>query len=378
MRVLHLHRKLPPYKYMLDLSLELAQRPEVDLRLYTPTASGLSGSVKGIKTGSLQGSTRGPAARLKSGLRNRYYRQIKRTDLLPFEHDLVRQSFDIVHIQRYFLTKLFDRHLEQLGKRIKFVLTMRGNDTYLTPWLSDYWRNFYRNRHACISAFQTVSEHQADYLAEHWGVPREKIRPIYPNVDTSKFTFRGERTPSTDPVKICSVFRLCWEKSLTTNLRAVALLKESGRNVKYTIYGKGEQEGELHYMADRLGLSEDVDFKGYINSEDLPAALAEHDIYLQLSASESFGATVTEAQAIGLPAVVSDTGGLPETVEDGRTGRVIPFFEPEKAAEAIAALIDDPEQYKTYSKAAAERISRKFSIAAEAEATLEMYKRILT
>ncbi len=123
------------------------------------------------------------------------------------------------------------------------------------------------------------------------------------------------------------------------------------------IAGSGHHESYLKNLAQQLGISDSVDFKGQLLKEEIPAFLSNLDILINLSQSESFGVVVLEAAACEVPAIVSDTGGLREVVKQNETGIRVPTKNIEAAAEAMVLLANDLEMRLSMGQAA-----RKFTL----------------
>lgn len=114
-----------------------------------------------------------------------------------------------------------------------------------------------------------------------------------------------------------------------------------GIRLKLKIIGDGFWYRNLVKLTTELGLSEDVEFKGYIPNHEVPHELHQMDIFMALSRSESFGVSVVEASACGLPVIVTNVGGLPEVVQKDDTGFIVERDNPEDAARAIVKLATD-------------------------------------
>ncbi|SCW39326.1 Glycosyltransferase involved in cell wall bisynthesis [Sphingobium faniae] len=140
--------------------------------------------------------------------------------------------------------------------------------------------------------------------------------------------------------------------------------------------GSGRQSYEL--LAERLGIGERVAFLGPVRHEDVPAALHGFDIYAALSRddSESFGVAIIEASACALPVVVSDAGGLPEVVEQGVTGFVIPRDDPAALAERLCELAADPALRAQLGQAGRARVARLYEWSDSVDAMLGIYERV--
>ena len=128
--------------------------------------------------------------------------------------------------------------------------------------------------------------------------------------------------------------------------------------LKLLIVGGGSLETELKNLAKELGIWNKTIFTGKVPFEEVPVYhnMLSVSVSVSVSESESFGVAVVEAMACGKPVVVSNVGGLPEVVEDGKTGFVVPPKNPEKTAEAIERLVLDKDLRKNMGQAARDRV----------------------
>jgi D-inositol-3-phosphate glycosyltransferase len=120
----------------------------------------------------------------------------------------------------------------------------------------------------------------------------------------------------------------------------------------------GSERGRLERHAVRRGLRDRVRFLGAIPHERLGDYYALADVCVVPSRTESFGLVALEAQALGTPVVAASVGGLREIVEDGVTGVLVEGRDPERYAEAIASVLEDPELRRSMSIEARLRAGR--------------------
>ncbi|OIO00182.1 MAG: hypothetical protein AUJ51_10860 [Elusimicrobia bacterium CG1_02_56_21] len=146
-----------------------------------------------------------------------------------------------------------------------------------------------------------------------------------------------------DETAIGTVARLEPVKGIEYFIRAAALLKKSlpARKLRFVIIGGGEEETKLRNLAASLGVRDKVMFLGF--RSDATALMAALDIYVQPSLNEAMGRAPLEAQALGLPAVVSRVCGLPAIIKEGETGFTFTPGNPEALASALEKLILDPD-----------------------------------
>lgn len=286
------------------------------------------------------------------------------------------EQVDIVHLQHSFLfSKVKGLLALPKNERPKIIITLRGGDTYVKPWLSKKWQDFYKVDGDKVDGFITMSQHQKQYLHEKWGVSLNKIHVISISFGNPK-TVKAKH-PNTEIIKIVSVFRMCWEKNIDGNLRTIKQLKEKGCVVQYDMYGDGPDSGQVMYLIDKYNLSSCVTYHGKIENSKLKEKLSGYDFFLQLSHSEALPTSVIEAQAVGLPAIVSNSDGLPEAILDDESGICVAPHDAENAANAIEMLWNDKKKYTLFSEAAINNSHSKFTNQKEAQLLCKLYQEII-
>jgi glycosyltransferase involved in cell wall biosynthesis len=117
-----------------------------------------------------------------------------------------------------------------------------------------------------------------------------------------------------------------------------------------------------------------VRFVGFVANHDLPQHYRRAQLACLPSLTETFGMPLVEAMACGIPTVASAAGGIPEIVEHGITGALVPVFDVDALAHAITSLMSDPEKRRRMGDAARERAKALFSWEAVASALVEIYR----
>lgn len=175
------------------------------------------------------------------------------------------------------------------------------------------------------------------------------------------------------PVRVVSVGRLAAPKDFRTLLEAVASL-ERGR-IRLTVLGDGPLRSELEGDVRRLGLDGAVELPGEV--DDVRARLAAFDVFALSSRSEGLPISLLEASAAGLPVVASRVGGVPEVVDDGVSGFLVPAGDAGALAERLDALCDDVELRARLGRAGRERVAREFSLERSRDRHVELYRGLL-
>ena len=172
--------------------------------------------------------------------------------------------------------------------------------------------------------------------------PRAKAITVVPyGIDLSRFRPPARNGATPDDVVIGSVARLSREKGLDVLLAALAQLIERGAPVRLVLAGDGPERARLERLARKLGIASRVDFRGEVPHDQVPAVLAELDVFALPSRAEGFGVAALEAAAMELPVVASNVHGLPDVVDDGRSGLLVPPNDAEALAAAMERLIAD-------------------------------------
>ena len=222
------------------------------------------------------------------------------------------------------------------------------------PWLSA----------DCIVA---VSGFVRERLLRVNGTPPSRTHRIYNGIDLGRFgtmdrgaLHRALGLPPERPVVFCSG-RVQPYKGMQTVLEAAFLLRAKGAGaVDFAFAGDGPYLDALRARAGELGL-DNVHFLG--RRTDVPALLAGATVAVVPSLwEEAFGLAVVEAMAAGVPLVASRTGGIPELVDDGRTGLLVPPGDARALADALRLLLDHPSLRATLSMHGQIAARRRFSL----------------
>lgn len=232
------------------------------------------------------------------------------------------------------------------------------------------WERFRRDyvRLACAGArLLPVCEFFRRRLLEE-GCPPESVIVHRFAVDLTRFAFRRPR-PVSDPPRLFSVARLVEKKGLDTALLALARLRDRGVTLRYRIAGEGPEREKLQALSRRLGLERQVEFLGAVPNEVVARELAAADVFTLPSQTAADGdmegipVSLMEAMATGVPVVSTYHSGIPELIEDGVSG----FLVPERDAEALAdrllrCLEASDDEREALRRAARKRVEEQFDL----------------
>lgn len=232
-----------------------------------------------------------------------------------------------------------------------WMLSVWGSDVYEVPNKSPLHRLWIRKNIEGADLVASTSHCMAEQTL--------KIAPSLSNIEITPFgvdtnifaqtEIEKTTSASTPSLIIGTVKTLAHKYGIDTLIEAYAKLrnnlKTSHPNIleqlSLRIVGDGPDKNALEKLTLELGVSDTVSFVGRVPYHQVPDELKNLDIYVALSRldSESFGVAVIEASAAGRPCIVSNVGGLPEVVDDGKTGFIVPREDSDSAAMALEKLV---------------------------------------
>lgn len=215
-----------------------------------------------------------------------------------------------------------------------------------------------------------LNEEVRSSICREYALPASAVPVVGNGIDLDAFRGPQRRGPRGAGARLLCVARLAPAKNHALLLRTVARLRESGRDVSLTLVGDGPLRGALEERARELGISQRVRFAG--RRTDTPAFYRDCDLFVLLSDYEGMPMSIIEAMASGLPVVATRAGGVAELVDDGVNGALVEA-DAAAAAEAIAAICDDPALYARLS-AGAVKTSSRYSAEAMMEKYVDLYR----
>jgi colanic acid/amylovoran biosynthesis glycosyltransferase len=215
--------------------------------------------------------------------------------------------------------------------------------------------------------FLAVSGHWQQRL-EALGCPPDRTAVHRMGVDCSRFGFRPRGLDPGGAMRVVSVARLVEKKGIDCGLRAVARALCRHPGIEYTIIGDGPLRGRLTAQAAELGLSRHVRFLGWMDRERIAAELARMHVFLAPSRTavdgdaEGVPVALIEAMACGMPVVSTRHSGIPELVEDGVSGLLVPEGDVEALADGLSRLASSPAAWPDIGRAGRAKVAAEFDI----------------
>lgn len=276
--------------------------------------------------------------------------------------DVFHVHYAIPHAVSAFLAR------SMCGSCFRFITTLHGTD--ITVAGSD--RAYMRPTRFAIEqsdAVTAVSQYLADETRLVFGV--SKPIHVFPNfVDTDRFKpGRGKRWPDREGNERILVHASNFRpvKRTADVVRAFALIQQKVP-ARLLLAGDGPDREHALAVASDLGCAGQVEWLG--PRENIEEILAESDLFLSTSETESFGLSILESMSCGVPSVATDVGGVREVM--GETGALVPLGAIDAMASAALKLLTDVDLYRSQSKAVRERTLQHF----KADAVIDRYVRL--
>lgn len=219
-----------------------------------------------------------------------------------------------------------------------------------------------------------------------WTEKREKIHLIPNGVDVDRFHPRNVQYRDSmrtelgiDPLSpvVCTMCRLAPLKQVDVFIRAAAGIASAVPKAKFLVCGREAPDStghrvELENLARDLGVGEKVIFAGF--RTDPHKVLASADLLVLASSEEAFGRVLIEAMATGLPVLGTATGGIPDVIEDGKTGYLFDIGDHETLSRLAIRILQDKTLAGTLGRNGRHRVEEAFSITAHVKRIQSLYE----
>jgi glycosyltransferase involved in cell wall biosynthesis len=224
------------------------------------------------------------------------------------------------------------------GRAIPFTFQLHaGADLYFN-------KIYLRQKLLYADSIVTVCEFNQRYLQEQFGDIYDRFaHKIHINrmgVDLSEFVYAPD---DRDPRRVIGVGRFVATKGYDYLIRAIAELVRRGVDVQLELVGDGEEAGPLRDLARQLGIAEHVTFRGWLSGDGVRLAMRQAAIFVHPSSGlgDAKPNVIEEAMAVGTPVVASHVSGIPELLDHGRCGILVPPKDVPAMAAAIERLLLD-------------------------------------
>lgn len=252
------------------------------------------------------------------------------------------------------------------------VVASRRVDFHLKRHAFSKWK--YRHVNVFIAASRPIAAILADD-----GIERDRIEVVHDGVDIDAI----DRQPALDvhgefwlphgaPV-VANVAALAPHKGQKHLVAAATTIVRQLPDARVLIVGEGELREPLQHQISSLGLDRHVTLTGF--RQDVVGLLKSVDVFVMSSVTEGLGSVILEAMACRRPVVGTRAGGIPDVVEHGVTGLLVPVRDEHALADAVLALLGDAGRRQAMGEAGRHRVEREFSLSALVSGTIGVYER---
>ena len=290
------------------------------------------------------------------------------------------EPYDIIHCQ--FGTVARDGMVwRDLGAiKGKLLTCFRGYD--ISSFVHKYGENIYDELFAKGDFFLANCKF-FQKKAIRLGCARHKIIVHGSGIDCSQFQFKARVAPEpNDKIYLVTTARLVGKKGLEYSISAVAKVAKFYHNIEYNIIGDGYLKSELQQLIQELNVTEKIKLLGWKNQPEIIEILNKSHIFLAPSVTFHDGNqdapvnTLKEAMAMGLPVISTLHGGIPELVEDGISGFLVPERDVDAIAEKLIYLIEHPEIWSTMGQAGRAYVQKHYDINKLNDELVQIYQQL--
>ncbi|MBI1974645.1 MAG: glycosyltransferase family 4 protein [Candidatus Zambryskibacteria bacterium] len=221
-----------------------------------------------------------------------------------------------------------------------------------------WWTILWSHKTICVSE-KTKKD------IEKWPFVKNKLEVIYNGIESFELLPRTE-----EGFVVGTISELHKVKGLDVLLNAWSKFIKS-HQAKLVIIGEGEERENLENMAKKLDISDSVNFRGFV--DNAKAHLSSFDIFVLPSRSEAMPYTLLEAGISGKAVIATSVGGVPEVIENGINGILVPKEDSETLFSSLVLLAKDPELRERLGQTLRKSVEEKFSFKQMIEKTEKLY-----
>ncbi len=232
-----------------------------------------------------------------------------------------------------------------------------------------------------MADFYIAISHKIKEILVEDGISADRIFVAHSGINPDRFALqtadhlKDEFNFKPGEQVVINVAHLARVKGQQYLVKAIPLVLARIPTARFFIISGGELMDELRDLARSLGVGQAVVFTGF--RSDVGAFYQIADLFVMCSLKEGLGTAILDALALGKPVVATDCGGIPEIIQDGVTGRLVPPADPSALAEGIIEMFSHRERARQMGESGRTKILEMFSAEAMVEKNLEIYHQIL-
>jgi len=246
---------------------------------------------------------------------------------------------EIIHA--HFIAK-YGFHLPGL-MRCPMVVSAWGDDILILPKKSRLLEHYTKKVMESVDLVYAVSQNIRNHILDEFGIPEPKVRYLPFGIDTDLFSPQSDSAREESPtIEVFSNRGFFPVYDNETLVKGFDLAHRKNPTLRLTLKGDGPLEQSVRDLVSDLGLADVVTFRNKTDYAEVPKDYRKAQIFITTSVSDGTPVSVLEAMASGLPCIATKVGGIPEWIEDGKTGLLIPPGSPDAVVAALICLAADP------------------------------------
>lgn len=288
----------------------------------------------------------------------------------------IMEENGVTQVHTHFATMgIYAKELGDLLK-IPYTLTAHAYDIYVNP-KADKLKNIMENAAAVI----TISEYNKNYLKYDIGV-ENRIDVIRCGINGRKFNPRKTSKKEQHPIKILTVSRFVEKKGIEYLIKSIPLVLKEIPNCEFIVVGSGPLMESLQDLAKRLNVDSVIKFKGDVSDSDLLNYYNDADMFVlpcivaKNGDRDGIPVAMMEAMALEIPLISTNVSGIPELVEDGISGILVPPKDEKAISEAVIKLCKNEDLRIQMGKKGREIVLEKYNIKNETKKLEVLFEEI--
>ncbi|MCF2971281.1 glycosyltransferase [Synechococcus sp. Nb3U1] len=289
-----------------------------------------------------------------------------------------KAPYDIVHCQFGTLGELGMTF--RAVNRGKLIVSFRGHD--ISQYVQERGESVYNNLFSTVDLCLTNCVFFQQRLLA-MGCPAGQLKVLYSGLNPKQFPFQARHFPEDGRVRIALTGRLVEKKGIPDAIWAVAQVAKTYPNLEFNIIGEGEQRPLLEALIQQLGMQEQIHLLGQKNQMEIVEILSGSHLFLAPSVTAADGNqdapvnVLKEAMAMGLPVISTWHGGIPELVQEGISGFLVPERDLGALAERLHDLIQHPQRWPEMGRAGRSFVEQVFDLETLNDELVRHYQKLL-
>ncbi len=262
----------------------------------------------------------------------------------------------------------------------KIITAFHGYD--ISSYIIKHGNDAYKNLFIEGDLFLPVSERWKNKLIQ-LGCDKRKIIVHRMGIDTNEFISSRNEQKNNDKIRLLSIGRLIEKKGMRYSILAVAKLLKKYPDIEYNIVGDGPLKNSLENLIEELRSQNNIKLIGWKRQSEVITLLKNSDIFIAPSVTgkdgdlEGIPVVLMESLATCLPVISTRHSGIPELIEDGKSGFLVPEGDSDAVAEKLEFLINHREKWQEIGGTGREHVEKYYNIGTLNDELIEIYCQLL-